>query len=61
MKKFITICTVVCCILMLMLAGYRYIMLNLRPYTGENGTVYIEIFGRIDTYYADPVSELDMN
>lgn len=46
-------------ILVLMFVEYRYIMLNLHPYKGENGTVYIEIFGNVDEYYADPVSEMD--
>ena len=45
-------------ILVLMFAEYRYIMCNLHPYRGENGTVYIEIFGQVDTYYADFASEL---
>ena len=42
----------------LMYAEYRYIMLNLAPSIGDNGTVYIEIFEQVDEYYADPVSEM---
>lgn len=60
MKKFITIVAIILCMLAAMFAEYRYIMCNLSPYTAENGTVYIEIFGQVDEYYADPVSELDM-
>ena len=40
-------------ILILMFCEYRYIMLNLRPEIGDNGTVYIEIFGQIDEYDAN--------
>jgi hypothetical protein len=39
-------------IMFLMFAEYRYIMLNVCPYIGENNTVYIEVFGRIDEYDA---------
>ena len=46
-------------ILALMFVEYRYIMNNLCPYNGENGTVYIEFFGQIDEYYADPITELE--
>lgn len=45
-------------ILGIMYAEYRYIMLNLCPYKGNNGTVYIEIFGNVDEYYADPIEVL---
>lgn len=61
MKRFFTIIAIIFCMLVAMFAEYRYIMRNLCPYIGENGTVYIEIFGQVDEYYADPVSELDMN
>ena len=54
MKKTIII---ILAIITLMFAEYRYIMLNLCPYRGENGTVYIELFGRVDEYYADPMFE----
>ena len=37
----------------LMFAEYRYIMHNICPYLGENNTVYIEIFGQTDEYYAE--------
>jgi hypothetical protein len=42
----------------IMYAEYRFIMLNLCPYKGDNGTVYVEFMGNVDEYYADPVSEL---
>jgi hypothetical protein len=41
-----------------MYAEYRYIMLNLSPYIGENNTVYIEVFNRVDEYNADNVENL---
>lgn len=55
MKKLIIALLVIAA---LMYAEYRFIMLNLKPYKGDNGTVYIEIFDRVDEYYADPVSEM---
>lgn len=39
----------------LMFAEYRYIMHNICPYLGENNTVYIEIFGQTDEYYAEQI------
>ena len=54
MKKLLIILS----ILILMFAEYRYIMCNLKPYKGDNNTVYIEIFGQVDEYYADSVSEI---
>lgn len=44
-------------ILALMTVEYRFIMRNICPYRGANGTVYLEIFGRFDQYYADPIGE----
>lgn len=55
MKKLIII---LLAILVLMYAEYRYIMLNLSPSNGSNGTVYIEIFGQVDEYYVEPASEM---
>ena len=34
----------------LMFAEYRYIMTNLYPYTGVDGTIYIEFMGQVDEY-----------
>ncbi len=47
MKKAILALIVLLCI---MFAEYRYIMLNLRPYKGNDGSIYIEIFGSVDEY-----------
>ena len=49
MKKLILILLAVA---MLMYAEYRYIMLNLSPSNGNDGTIYIEIFGQVDEYDA---------
>lgn len=54
MKKALII---IIAIAMLMFAEYRLIMLNLCPYLGDNGTVYIEIFGQVDEYYAESIFE----
>ena len=43
-------------ILGIMFFEYRYIMLNIRPYLGNNNTVYLEIFNRVDEYYAEDLS-----
>ena len=52
MKKFIVILIAV---LVLMFAEYRYIMTNLCPYYAEDGFLCIEIFGQVDSYYAEPI------
>ena len=57
-KKLICIALLILTLATIMVAEYRFIMVNLCPYRGENGTVYIEIFGQVDTYYADFASEL---
>lgn len=41
--------------LSLMFAEYRFIMHNIRPYLGENNTVYLEFFGHTDKYYAERI------
>lgn len=56
MKKAILVILILASV---MYAEYRFIMNNLCPYKGDNGTVYIEFFGNVDKYYADPVSEMD--
>lgn len=56
MKKVILILLAVA---VLMYAEYRYIMTHICPYKGFNGTVYLEIFGQVDEYYAEPLSEAD--
>ena len=59
MKKAITIILALVVLLGIMYGEYRYIMTNICPYKGDNGTVYLEIFGQVDEYYADPVSEME--
>lgn len=53
MKKIIISIASILILLALMYAEYRYIMCNQAPYRGSNGTVYIEIFGQVDEYYAE--------
>ena len=60
MKKFAKAIIITACIIGAMFAEYRIIMHNLHPYKGDNGTVYIEFMGQVDTYYADPVSEMEV-
>ena len=58
MKKKITLVAIgIFLILSLMFIEYRFIMHNIIPYRGEGGTVYLEIFGYTDTYYADNIAE----
>ena len=57
-KGIITVIAILLALITLMYAEYRYIMENQCPYRGENGTVYIEIFGQIDEYYAEPITEI---
>ena len=57
-KKCIAAIAIALAIIAFMFAEYRYIMCNIAPYRGDNGTIYIEIFGQVDTYYASPASEL---
>lgn len=40
----------------LMFTEYRFIMVNLKPYINDNGTVYIEMFGNIDEYYTETMN-----
>lgn len=57
MKKLIKIILILVVMLCIMTVEYRYIMLNIAPYRGENGTVYLEVFGQIDEYYAEEWEE----
>lgn len=52
MKKFVVI---LCAILVLMFAEYRFIMVNLKPYYAEDGFLCIEFMGQTDSYYAEPI------
>lgn len=54
-KKIIGAVIGILVILSLMFVEYHYIMFNLCPYLGNNGTVYIEIFGRTEEYYAERI------
>ena len=56
MKKLIIAIIVLASI---MFVEYRVIMHNICPYRGDNGTVYLELWGQVDEYYADPVSEME--
>ena len=53
MKKIAKFLIILVAVLGIMFAEYRYIMLNIKPYRGERGTVYLEFMGQIDEYYAD--------
>ena len=53
MKKFIRVALIIIAVLGIMFAEYRYIMCNIKPYRGDNGTVYLEVFDQVDEYYAD--------
>ena len=46
-------------VLALMFCEYRWIMMNIKPYRGFGGTVYLEVFGQVDEYYADPVELME--
>ena len=56
-KKIIAIISGILILLTLMFGEYRFIMHNIRPYRGDNGTVYIEIFNQVDTYYAESIAD----
>lgn len=53
MKKATVIIMAFVVLLGIMYVEYRYIMTNICPSKGNNGTVYIEIFGQVDEYYVD--------
>lgn len=55
-KKLIAILLCIITLLCIMFAEYRYIMTHQCPYYGDNGTLYIEIFGQVDEY--EPASEM---
>ena len=59
-KKIITtIIITIFIVLSMMFAEYRFIMNNIRPYLGERNTVYLEMFGYIDEYYAENYNEIN--
>ena len=57
MKKLIKITLILVALLCAMFFEYRYIMCNIKPYRGENGTVYLDFMGQIDEYYAEEWEE----
>lgn len=59
MKKMFVVFAIVLGMLIVMFAEYRYIMHHILPYRGEGGTVYLEIFGHTDTYYAEEVVQTE--
>lgn len=48
-KKLICIALLILALATIMVAEYRFIMVNLCPYIEED-TIYIEIFGQVDAY-----------
>lgn len=59
-QKFSKIAIVSIAVLALMFCEYRFIMANIKPYRGFGGTVYLEVFGQVDEYYADPVEYMEV-
>lgn len=57
-NKLVAIFLCIIALIGIMYAEYRYIMIHQCLYSGEDGTVYIEIFGQVDEYYAEPIEEL---
>lgn len=57
MKKLIAITLIILALLGIMFAEYRYIMCNIKPYRGEGGAVYLEVFDQVDEYYAEEWEE----
>lgn len=53
MKKLVKITLILIALLCAMFVEYRIIMCNIKPYHGERGAVYLEVFGQIDEYYAE--------
>ena len=60
MKKLVAITLILVAMLGIMFAEYRYIMCNITPYRGDNGTVYLEVFNQVDEYYAEEWEENTM-
>lgn len=54
MKRILAVTAAIVLLFALMFAEYRVIMHNIRPYVQGN-TVYLEIFGHQDTYYAEDI------
>ena len=56
-KKIIGVIIGILFIVSLIFAEYRYIMLNLYPQIGDNGIVYIEMFGQTEEYHAEHIKD----
>ena len=59
-QKIFRFAIVLAAVLALMFCEYRFIMANIKPYRGFGGTVYLEVFGQVDEYYADPVEDMEV-
>lgn len=57
MKKLIAAVLIIVALLGIMFAEYRFIMCNIKPYRGERGTIYLEVFDQVDEYYAEEWEE----
>lgn len=57
MKRFLISAAGIVLLFALVFAEYRIIMHNIRPYLGQGNTVYLDLFGYTDTYYAEPVNQ----
>ena len=57
MKKLIATVLIILALLGIMFAEYRFIMCNIKPYRGERGTIYLEVFDHVDEYYAEEWEE----
>ena len=57
MNKLLAIILAAVMLFGVMFAEYRYIMHHIEPYRGERGTVYLEVFGQVDEYYAEEWEE----
>ena len=58
-KNIIKLISGILIIISLMFVEYRYIMLNICTYIGENNTVYLEIFNNIDEYHAESIENIN--
>lgn len=52
-KKIISIIIGILFVISLMFVEYRYIMTHICPQLGDNGNIYLEIFGQVDEYFVE--------
>lgn len=57
-RKFAKYIIILAAVFALMFCEYRWIMMNIKPYRGWGGTVYLEVFGRVDEYYSETADVL---